>query len=331
MRITIVGCGSIGLRHARNLLALGKRNLIVVELRRERREFVRKELGVPVVASTQEAFRGKVDVAFVTSPTHLHLRHAEEALRAGAHLFIEKPLAHVLDARVRKLLEHAKRKRRKIFVAVNMRFHPGIRKIKVLLDRRAIGNVLAARVEAGFWLPDWHPGKDYRKWYMAHRRLGGGVLLDGIHEIDYLCWLLGDPVDVVARALRVSSLKIDTEDVAEITLRFANGALGNIHVDYLQQAYQRTCRIIGSEGTIEWDFHKRAVRLFSAKTKTWRTFPYTFRNTNQMYVDELKFFFAALAGRIKDPMDGREGLRSLAIAEAARRSERTGRRVLVQF
>lgn len=331
LRIAIIGGGSIGLRHAQNLLRLGYRNLVMCEPRLERRRWLQRALRLDVASTLPEAFHPPVDVAFITSPTVLHVNHAEMALRFGAHLFIEKPLAHVLSSRVRRLLLHAKQQRRKIFVAVNMRWHPGVATIKRLLDRQAIGKILSARVEAGYWLPDWHPGQDYRRWYMAHRRLGGGALLDGIHEIDYLCWLLGDPVAVTAETKRVSNLKINTEDVAELILNFKNGAIGNVHVDYLQRAYQRTCRLIGSEGTIEWNFHKPEVRVYNAKRKKWKSPRFSFKDTNQMYVDELKFFFRALRGSVRDPLDGRDGLRALAVAEAARKSSQTGRRQKVDW
>lgn len=325
MRIAIIGCGSIGLRHTENLLKLGYRKIVVCDPRAERRRIVTERFGLTAVATTAQAFRERVDVAFITSPTHLHLAQARKALRRGAHVFIEKPLAHVVDRRVYQLLAEARRSRRKIFVAVNMRFHPGLRLLKRLLDRGAIGAVRSARVEAGYWLPDWHPGKDYRRWYMAKRSLGGGALLDGIHEIDYLCWLLGDPVDVMAVAERVSDLDINTEDVGELLLRFRSGAVGNVHVDYLQRAYARSCRLIGARGTLTWAFTQHAVRWYSARTKRWRTFRYPKGNLNAMYVEELKHFFRLLRSRAR--LDGREGLRALQVAEAARQSARTGRRV----
>lgn len=325
MRIAIIGCGSIGLRHTENLLRLRYRNLVVCDPRAERRRLVAERFRLPVVPTLAQAFRDHVDVAFITSPTHLHLGQARDAVRRGAHVFIEKPLAHVADRRVTQLLVDARRRRRTVFVAVNIRFHPGPQLLKRLLDRGAIGPVRSARVEAGFWLPDWHPGQDYRRWYMAKRSLGGGALLDGIHEIDYLCWLLGDPLDVTAVAERVSDLAIDTEDIGELLLRFKSGAVGNVHVDYLQRAYTRTCRLIGARGTLTWDFTQHAVRWYSARTKRWKTFRYPAGDLNAMYVEELKHFFRLL--RRRERPDGREGLRALQVAEAARRSARTGRRV----
>src|SRR5215813_3907127 len=94
-----------------------------------------------------------------------------------------------------------------------------------LLAERAIGKVIASRVKVGQYLPDWHPWGNYRQSYSAQGELGGGANLDAIHEIDYVRWLLGEV------AGKLSQLQIDTEDVAEILLRFENGAVGEIHLD----------------------------------------------------------------------------------------------------
>lgn len=332
MRIGIIGCGSIGLRHINNLLHFGEKDLILCEVDPQRRKLLAAQFSFPIVSGPEELFRSHIDFTLITSPTYLHLRHALLALRHYSHLFIEKPIAHEVNAQVRHMLQQARHKKLMIFTAQNMRFHPGSVILKKIVDHNTIGKILAARIEAGFFVPDWHPGQDYRRWYMAHRSMGGGVLLDGIHEIDMISWLLGNPKDVIARARTVSDLEIDTEDIAEITLTFEHGALGNVHVDYLQRAYQRSYRLIGSEGTAEWNFHDSYVRVYRAKKKKWKKIAYTFRDVNQMYLSQMKYFLTVLHGRRKkDMFDGREGLRALAVAEAARLSEKTGRRVKIHW
>src|SRR6185295_11630253 len=96
--------------------------------------------------------------------------------------------------------------------------------------------------------------------YSARRELGGGVLLDRIHELDYLCWLLGDATAVTALIGHLSHLEIDTEDTVEILLRFASGAFGSVHVDYVRRAYDCALEIVGDEGTIQWRYQDHEVR-----------------------------------------------------------------------
>src|SRR5204863_1092430 len=124
--------------------------------------------------------------------------------------------------------------------------------------------LVAMQAQVGQYLPDWHPWEDYRRGVSARRDTGGGVILDLIHELDYLLWLNGEVSQVACVADHVSSLEIETEDVAAILLRFANGAIGTVHLDYLQRAPSRTCRLIGEDGTICWDYFGQQVSWYSA-------------------------------------------------------------------
>jgi predicted dehydrogenase len=202
-----------------------------------------------------------------------------------------------------------------------MRFHPGLREIKRLLAASAVGRVIAARVEGGQYLPDWHPWEDYRRGYSARRELGGGVILDAIHEIDYLRWLFGPVADAVCLAGKLSQLEIDTEDTAAMLLRFENGIFGEVHLDYVQRAYRRTCQVIGEEGTIHWDFSAGQVRWYSARTRQWQLYENPAGwEVNQMYIDEMEHFLACLAGEAKSELVVSEAAQVLRIALAAKQS-----------
>src|SRR5437763_1616530 len=231
MRALLVGLGSIGRRHARNWAALGYGPLAAC------RQFGRAQpepLGTEVAEYhdlEQALERERPDVVLVTNPTSLHVETASRALRAGAHLFVEKPLGSSTDG-VCDLLEAARHAHRQLMVGYNLRFHPGLARLKALVQQRAIGTIVSARAEVGEYLPDWHPWEDYRDGYSGRRNLGGGAILTFSHELDALCWLVGAPRRVTAMASHVSSLEIDTEDVAEIVLEFGSGALGSVHVDY---------------------------------------------------------------------------------------------------
>ena len=93
------------------------------------------------------------------------------------------------------------------------------------------------------------------------RELGDGAILDAIHEIDYIRWLLGEVAGTTCVAGKLSQLEIDTEDVAAILLRFETGAVEEIDLDYIQRAYRRTCQIIGEEGTLHWDYTAGEVSM----------------------------------------------------------------------
>ena len=316
----MVGCGSIGKRHIRNLLALSVRNILAYDSNPVRSYEVREEFGVETLNNLESAWEQNPYGAFITTPTSLHIPIAIQAAEYGCHLFIEKPLSHTFEG-VKKLLALIEEKQLISLVGCNMRFHPGLQKVKELIEEKTLGNMVAARVESGQYLPDWHPMEDYRKNYSARRDLGGGIILDAIHELDYIRWLLGEVRSVSCFAGKLSHLEIETEDTAEIILRFSNGAIGEVHVDYVQRAYSRTSQFIGDEGTIRWDYSQGTVRYYSSASDRWMEFenPKDWV-ANQMYVDELSHFLCCLEGRVQPEQDVSEGAKVLAVALAAKSS-----------
>ena len=179
----------------------------------------------------------------------------------------------------------------------------------------------------GQYLPDWHPQEDYRQGYSAHYDLGGGVILDLIHELDYVRWLVGEVRQVACFAGHVSTMEFETEDVAEILLQFESGAIGNVHMDYVQRVPSRTCRIIGEEGTIIWDYYAKEVRLFETRQPGWQVFQQEGFERNDMFVDEMRHFLACLEGRETPVVDVEEGSEILRLALAARESVESGKPV----
>lgn len=326
MRILIVGCGSIGMRHLRNLRGLGVVDLAVCDPVAERRERASRECGARAYETLESALEGGADVAFITTPPHLHIPLAMQAARAGCHLFIEKPLSHTEEG-LDDLAALARRKNLISMVGCNMRFHHGPAAIKKLLDDGAIGRVISAILDAGQYMPDWHPGEDYRRLYSAQRALGGGVVLDGIHEIDYARWLFGEVAEVFCYGGHLSRLDVDVEDSANILLNFQAGFSAIIHVDYIQRAYARSCKVIGEEGTIHWDITAQ-MRWFSAETKQWHVIaPPPGYDINDMYVQEAAYFLECAQNGRQTMADLDEASRVTRIALAVKRSMQSGAEV----
>jgi len=328
VRGLIVGLGSIGRRHARNWSSLGYGPPAVCHQRNAPQP---ERLGVEAREYwdvDQALERERPDVVLVTNPTSLHVPVARQAIDAGAHVLVEKPLASSTQG-VAELLEAARARRRALMVAYNLRFHPGLARMKALAQQQAIGRIVSARADAGEYLPDWHPWEDYRQSYSARVDLGGGAVLTFSHELDALCWLVGAPRSVTARVMHASSLEIDVEDTAEIILEFESNALGSIHVDYVRRAARRTIELIGENGILRWDYQRNRLELYEADTRQWRiedgdpAYP-----RNQMYLDELRYFVECLPAEHRDPaMDGRQGAAVLAVALAALQSARRGRTI----
>ena len=328
MRALIVGLGSIGRRHARNWAALQAGPLAIC---RQRNLPQPEPLGVEASEyhDLDEALEAeRPDVVLVTTPTSLHVPIARQAVEAGAHVLVEKPLGSSLDG-VAELLAAARLHQTRLMVAYNLRFHPGLVRVKALVDQHVIGRVLSARAEAGEYLPDWHPWEDYRGSYSARRDLGGGAVLTFSHELDAVCWLLGAPRQVTATTAHSSSLELDVEDLAEIVVAFESGVLAAVHLDYLRRAPRRSIELVGERGILRWDYQRNQVALYTEDTRQWQIEegdPTYARN--QMYMDELRYFVEGVRAEASQPdFDGRQGAAVLVLALAALRSAAHGRTI----
>lgn len=182
----------------------------------------------------------------------------------------------------------------------------------------AIGRLLSIRAEVGQYLPDWRPGTDYRRCVSAQQSLGGGAVLELSHELDYVRWLVGAEVAAVsAQTARLSDLEIDVEDSADLLLQFTNGVLGNVHVDMVQRVPVRTCRIVGTEGTIFWNGINHQAQLLTGNTITDLAEP---SDRSAMYVEELRHFLHCVSEGLTPAVTGEDGRRVLQIALAAKQA-----------
>lgn len=322
-RALVVGAGSIGRRHAQNLTALEVGEIAVCDPDAERVSEVAALIGAVQFAELQEALtRFEPSIVVVCSPPALHVEHALQALSSGAHLFIEKPVAADISS-LTQLEARAAAAGSIVQVGYNLTFHPAVEQLKRLVDGGEIGRILWARAEFGQYLPDWRPWQDYRLSYTARRSLGGGIILDGSHEIGLLVHLLGRPTHVAAMAGTVSDLEVDVEDVASLLLRFPGGTLADVHLDFVQRTYSRSCRLAGSEGTVTW-------RLADGELVVERpqgepevsTHP---PDAAATYVDELRHFLDCVVRAERPRVDLQFGVDVLRIAAAAAEAAATGR------
>jgi len=318
MKILVVGCGSIGERHIRNLIDISSHNIIAFDTSKERLDVIKERYNVETFDNTERCFDCSIDAVIVCTPPSSHIQVAEQAIAHGAHVFIEKPISDRLDD-LDKLIENAANNKKIILVGYCFRFSEGLKMVKSLIDSGKLGKILSVKAEFGQYLPDWRPWQNYKQSYTAKKELGGGIILDGSHEIDYLYWLVGDVREVFCFADKISDLEVETEDTAEILLRFSNGAIGEIHLDFTQRAYSRNCKIIGEKGTLTWDFGQQKIRFYSVDSKEWKTYDVD-SDTNLMYIEEMKHFLHCVDVLSIPLIDAIQGKRVLEIALAAKES-----------
>lgn len=312
----------MGQRHIRNLKSLGMEQIAVCDTSPASLSKITSEQNVKGYTDFEAAIEASLPGAvLVCTPPYLHLPQALTAINAGAHVFVEKPLSHSLEG-VDELIQQSQARRRVVQVGYNWRFHRGLQKVKALVESGTIGRVLWSRAEVGQYLPDWRPQQDYRLNYTGHRDLGGGIILDSSHEIDYLRWMFGEVEQVYCLAGVLSDLDVDAEDTASMVLRFAVGCVGEIHLDFVQRVRSRNCKIVGTEGTIYWDNLDESIRLYTTKTNEWNTFVLPI-DPNDKYLSEIEFFLESLDMEQELDADVRSARRTLEISLAALESART--------
>lgn len=307
----------------RNLRELGHDDIIAYRSRAGQARSVQEELGVDLVFDLDEAFRKQVDLAVIANPTSLHVPMAIECVRRGSHVFVEKPLSDRLDEV--DLLAAAVREQGVLAtVGYNLRFHPLLERVRSLLQDGRLGTVYSVRAWAGQYLPDWHPGEDYRQSYVARRDLGGGVILTLSHELDYLYWLFGEVDGVVATASQPGGLEMATESLAEVTLTFRSGVIGQVHLDCLRRTPSRGLEIVGSEGTIRCDLHRSEGWLDTPDCGHPEPIQAPLADTNQTYRDEMSHFIDCISSGKEPAVPLADGIAVLKLALAVHRAAATG-------
>jgi predicted dehydrogenase len=328
-RVLVVGCGSIGTRHAANLLALGVEQVLACDPDPDRLAALTSRHSLEGFESLEAALAAGPDAVLICTPNHTHVPIALAAARAGCHLFVEKPLSHTLEG-VAELRDLVQRHRLTALGACEMRFYRPVATLKRLIDDGAVGRVLAVQNEFGHYLPNWRPAADYRRSYSARGAEGGGIVLDAIQDLDYLMWFLGDVAGVFCAWARVSDLEIDTEDTANMVLRFQSGALGSLHLDYTQRFKRRRSEVVGSEGTLIWEGRGKTpdlstIECYTAGSEQWRQVEAAAAvDPNECYVDEMQHFLRCLEGREAPRMSLDQAEKVLRVALGAKRSGETG-------
>ncbi len=343
MKILMIGLGSIGQRHLRNLSAyLGdEAEFLAYRVRGLQRTFsdtmriregvcLEEEFSIRSFSDLDEALAQKPDIAYVTNITSQHIPCALKAVRAGCDVFLEKPISYDLSG-VDELMQAAKDSERIVFVGFQNRFHPCLRRMKELVQSQMMGPIISARSEIGERLTTMHSYENYADTYMARKDQGGGVIMNQqIHELDYLQWIFGEPKAVTAFCGKNSGLDISVEDYCE-AVYWMNGPLGafpvSAHADFFQYPPRRFCRVVFENGWVEADLLAATVTVARGDKVEREEFPGFERN--QMFVDEMKAFLTCVQSRRQEMLTLEDGAVSLRMACAAKRAAQEQR--LVDF
>jgi len=268
MKILVIGCGSIGRRHARNARALGA-EVVLCDVDEARMREFGEEIGASGYFTDFEeaAKQSGCDAAIVATPSSLHIAPARALLSSGLHVLMEKPLCTSVAEAIE--LKPLVRKAGLVFMmAHTFRFRAEWMEMKRILDTNPLGRIYSAESMGGWYLPDWHIHEDYRREYAAQKKLGGGVILTSLsHIFDLVTWFFGDIKNIAGAQMRLSNLELDVDDADVCTLRTSNGIAVTLAEDFLSRCPRRTLRVNAEHGYLEADFNRKTLSVWDARKK----------------------------------------------------------------
>ena len=304
-KVLIIGLGSMGKRRIRNLLfwGLSKQQIFGLDTSLARCREAAKEYGIKTFDVFNKADKEiDPDVYIIcTSP----LRHHEYFLHAAKkkkHFFVEATTATVGYAELKPLLDGS-------FVAApscTFRHFPAVKKIKELLSSGAIGKSLVFNHYLGQYLPDWHPYEDYRQVYFSKKDTGGAREMFP-YELVWLTGIFKSSVKKVTGVRgRISDLEITADDIYSSIVQFENGVVGSMMIDLLNRKACRTIKIIGTVGTLDWNWLEKEIKIFNIKNNNTEIVNLDggkkigqYNTEEDAYEAEIGDFLQAIAGKKK--------------------------------
>lgn len=230
MRFGIIGAGVIGTIHARLIASIAHEHAELVAVADTNQAAANRLAGaydcLALPTADDLVACGDVDAVSVCLPSGLHAKAAVAALNAGKHVIVEKPIDITLAA-ADEIIAAERRSGRTVTVISQRRFQPAFRFLHEAATNGRLGRITLATAESTFWRSQAYYDSD--DWRGSQALDGGGALMNqGIHAMDLLTWILGEPVEVSAYSATLAHQRIEVEDTLTANIRFAGGALATL-------------------------------------------------------------------------------------------------------
>jgi len=315
-KFAVIGKGSIAKRHISNLRTLHPESFIYsVSSSGLNRSL---PVGADESISFEAVLKKSLDYAIVASPATSHVWFASALLALGIRVLVEKPVAENVTEAMRLSSVVDQRRDGLLYIAYCIRFLASATIVRDLIGSSKLGTLYNVFINVGQYLPLWRPGISYKNSVSAKKELGGGVLLELSHEIDYARWLFGD-LEVKHSCVRnTDELGLDVETIADIVLTAKDNLYVHVHMDCLQKKTSRTCEIIAEFGTLKWNLIEDSVKLYRGDEQIIIYEPSQV-DGNEKYMNLLKVFE-------RDELDDRlgtfsDGVKILSIIEEVKNSQ----------
>lgn len=323
--ILILGAGSAGRRHGRNLRGLGA-VVGVFDPRADRvGEFRSEGPDCGIFTDLDAALDARVwDGCVVASPPNFHvpqiLRFA--AASPDRPIFCEKPLS--TDTASCEALGPAAGR---VLLGYTYRWWEPVVEFRRRVRGGVIGPVRHVRFVMSAHLADWHPWESYKDFFMSRPEQGGGALLDESHFIDLALWMFGPAASVYAQVEHVSSLEMEADDHVDILLTTKEGVRVNLHLDLVGRPHERSITAVGENGTLAYTYEDNTLRWSAAAEKKWEETRFACER-NDMFLAAAREYLDWLRTPSHRPgCTVADGVAALRVVDACRESSQTGRKV----
>lgn len=340
-KVLVVGMGSAGQRHMRNLQSILGDSIEFIAYREQGHDVVYNDnlqieeniclydrYRLKEVESFESGLIEKPDIVIISNPNSMHMKYALKAAEYCCNMFVEKPLSSNMKGVV-ELERRIREKNLVCYVGYQMRLHPCITKTKEYIEKSKIGNIIHVSTEVGELLTAMHKYQDYHTMNESQKKTGGGVVTCQIHELDYLYYLFGLPTSILSIGGKKGDWDIDVEDCATSIMvyeRADNRFAITIQQDYFQFPPSRKCKIIGTKGRIEIDLLKNSFLFHDENGNSEEELFEQFQR-NDMFIEETLRLLNSLQNRKQTFVNINEASGSLRIALAIKKSMTENREV----
>lgn len=338
----IVGCGMIANFHAKAIADIKGANVVACfdAFPKSAQRFAEANDCAGYDSLDEMLADPAVDIVTICTPSGAHMEPAVAAANAGKHVIIEKPLEITLK-RCDKIIDACEKNGVVCSAIFPSRFHGSSKIMKKAVEENKFGQLAMADAYV-----KWFRTQEYYDsgaWRGTWELDGGGALMNqAIHSVDLLAWLMGDVESITAHTATVAHERIDVEDVAVATLKFANGALGTLEASTAAfPGYLKKIELYGSKGSAVleeedikvWDFQKMTkadkalLDKMAGKTQTGGGAADPTAIGHHGHTEQFKDVLKAIKSGAKPMIDGHEGRRSVEIILAVYKAAESGKAV----
>jgi predicted dehydrogenase len=318
MHILIIGCGSVGKRHAMNLFNSGIRKISFIDPQIKRCEDFSKEINLQSFFKTIEESYILADISgvIIASPTYFHINDCKKVLRFKCPILIEKPISmNLYDALELKKINLDGIP---ILLGYTWRWWKPLNVLKEKMNSDIIGKTRHVQFYMGAHLEDWHPWENYRDFFMSKKELGGGALLDESHWIDLMIWLFGVPDKLISEYSKISDLEITSDDNVDCICFYPDKRV-LLHLDIFSRPHEKYIKIVGEKGTIYWSPEPNYIQISTFENGAINSFKEEFNyERNSMFKSIIEHFISIIGNNAQPYCTIDDGIAVMNLIEKIR-------------